>query len=71
MGRVIRHRNDYGAILLLDSRFDSHGVKKNMSKWLRNKISCVNSFGQILPLLRNFYREAQTSVSNGVIILFL
>lgn len=62
MGRVIRHRNDYGAILLLDSRFDSPHVKKNMSKWLRNRISSVDNFGQILPILRNFFRTAQANV---------
>lgn len=62
MGRVIRHRHDYGAILLLDSRFDSPNVKKNMSKWLRNQIGVANSFGQILPLLRNFFRDAEAIV---------
>ena len=35
VGRTIRHRTDYGAILLLDSRFADALNRKGMSKWVR------------------------------------
>ena len=34
IGRVIRHRHDYGAILLLDHRFAEVRNKDGLSKWL-------------------------------------
>lgn len=70
MGRVIRHKNDYGAILLLDSRFSSSSIKQNVSKWLRNKIGYANNFGQILPMLKKFFKEAQTIVGLFILINF-
>lgn len=33
IGRVIRHRNDYGAIILLDERFSKASAQ--ISKWLQ------------------------------------
>ena len=37
IGRVIRHRHDYGSILLLDHRFATQSNKDGLSKWL---VSC-------------------------------
>ena len=34
IGRVIRHRHDYGSILLLDHRFATQSNKDGLSKWL-------------------------------------
>ena len=34
VGRVIRHRHDYGAVLLLDHRFAEVRNKDGLSKWL-------------------------------------
>ena len=35
LGRCIRHKDDYGAILLLDQRFAEPGSSKFLSKWVR------------------------------------
>lgn len=35
IGRVIRHRHDYGAILLCDERFSRRDVRQGLSAWLR------------------------------------
>ena len=34
LGRVIRHRRDYGAVILLDHRFAETANKSGLSKWL-------------------------------------
>ena len=34
----IRHRNDWGAIILLDSRYKNKSVTNNLSKWLRDRV---------------------------------
>ena len=33
VGRVIRHRQDWGAVLLLDSRFQQPRSQQQLSKW--------------------------------------
>ena len=38
LGRVIRHKDDYGAIILLDRRFGDSDVVKNLSKWMRGTV---------------------------------
>lgn len=38
VGRVIRHRNDYGAIILCDERFSFGSNKNQISSWLRPHI---------------------------------
>lgn len=62
IGRVIRHKNDYGAIILMDSRFNSPKIKSQMSLWLRNQIKIVNNFGEVIRDLKNFFSNAQTKV---------
>ena len=38
VGRVIRHRNDYGAIILCDERFGYSSNRNQISAWLRPHI---------------------------------
>ena len=40
IGRVIRHRNDFGAVLLLDHRFSEPRNQEGLSKWLVS-LRCV------------------------------
>ena len=58
VGRVIRHRFDYGAVLLLDSRFGDHRNQEGMSKWVRPYILSDDGFGPAISKLAKFYREA-------------
>lgn len=36
LGRCLRHKNDYGAVILLDSRFRESSNILRLSRWLRN-----------------------------------
>eukprot|EP01065_Artemidia_motanka_P029323 TRINITY_DN35463_c0_g1_i1.p1 TRINITY_DN35463_c0_g1~~TRINITY_DN35463_c0_g1_i1.p1 ORF type:complete len:949 (+),score=274.51 TRINITY_DN35463_c0_g1_i1:63-2849(+) len=38
VGRAIRHRHDYGAIVLLDSRFSSPAVRAMLPGWVRAEV---------------------------------
>ncbi|KAF7270392.1 hypothetical protein GWI33_016626 [Rhynchophorus ferrugineus] len=58
IGRVIRHKHDFGAILLLDMRFNNFKIKEQMSKWLRGHIKSVNKFGEVVRELTLFFRKA-------------
>ncbi|XP_043267015.1 regulator of telomere elongation helicase 1 homolog isoform X2 [Venturia canescens] len=62
IGRIIRHRNDYGAILLCDCRFGSTQFKSQLSAWLRPHIKHFNNFGVITKDLRMFFRYAEQTL---------
>ncbi|XP_018572046.1 regulator of telomere elongation helicase 1 homolog isoform X2 [Anoplophora glabripennis] len=59
IGRVIRHRNDYGAIILLDARFNNFKIKNQISRWLRDNIKVINNFGEIMRDLKAFFKIAE------------
>ncbi|XP_076299297.1 regulator of telomere elongation helicase 1 isoform X2 [Lasioglossum baleicum] len=59
IGRIIRHKNDYGAIILCDCRFDNENFKKNLSTWLRPHIKRFTNFGMITKNLRDFFKYAE------------
>jgi len=39
LGRCIRHKNDYGAVIFLDQRFLQSTIKVNLSKWMRDYVT--------------------------------
>ena len=57
LGRVIRHRHDYGAILLCDERFLGRHAKESLSKWLIPHAKSFDSFGQASASLTRFFRD--------------
>lgn len=64
MGRIIRHKSDYGAIILCDSRFENPNFKKQLSAWLRPYTKKFTNFGIITKELREFFRYAENTVSS-------
>lgn len=61
IGRVIRNRADYGAVLLLDSRFSQPSNQAGLSKWLRPHIQDDEGFGTAVRGLATFYRTAEST----------
>lgn len=59
VGRCIRHRHDFGAIILLDERFKRASNLEYMSKWLRNSIRQFDNFDQSLEGLHGFFRKVE------------
>ncbi|GLV35707.1 Regulator of telomere elongation helicase 1 [Carabus blaptoides fortunei] len=64
IGRVIRHRHDYGAILLLDNRFNNYSVRNKLSLWLRDQISLAKNFGEVIREMKMFFNEAALLYKN-------
>ena len=56
MGRVIRHRHDYGAIIMCDERFQAPGARKQLSSWLRGLVQVYPNFGTVSGSLTKFFR---------------
>lgn len=58
IGRVIRHRHDYGAILLCDARFcDSYS--NQLPLWLRPAVRNYENFGQAMRDMMAFFKTAE------------
>lgn len=66
VGRVIRHRWDYGAIVFLDARYARPAVTQQISKWVRASLRVVPTTDQLIPQLRTFFADAAAFVAPHV-----
>ncbi|XP_078428073.1 RAD3-like DNA-binding helicase protein isoform X2 [Wolffia australiana] len=57
IGRVIRHRHDYGAIIFCDERFAQRSHQEKMSLWLRPHVKTYSKFGDVVFTLTGFFRD--------------
>lgn len=71
IGRVIRHKNDYGAILLCDTRFHNPRQKKQLSGWIQGHLNAKiqnQTFGATIGELARFFRNAERTVNETLFI---
>ncbi|CAI2380171.1 unnamed protein product [Moneuplotes crassus] len=57
IGRVIRHKEDYGNIILMDERFAMSEFNQQISKWLRESIKINYSFDKFLKEVEAFFDQ--------------
>ncbi|KAG6610570.1 regulator of telomere elongation helicase 1-like isoform x2 [Phytophthora cinnamomi] len=57
IGRVIRHRHDYGAIILLDERFALKQQQECLSKWLQPYCHTCRGYGEAHIGLTRFFKN--------------
>lgn len=67
IGRVIRHRFDYGAILLCDQRFANPRQQQQLSKWIQGHLKAIDmrsnvTFGKHIGDINRFFRNAERMV---------
>ncbi|XP_011502066.1 PREDICTED: regulator of telomere elongation helicase 1 homolog [Ceratosolen solmsi marchali] len=62
VGRIIRHKNDYGAILLCDCRFDNQSFKQQLSKWIRPHLKKFPNFETVIKGLREFFKYTKENL---------
>ncbi|KAG0741654.1 hypothetical protein G6F23_007418 [Rhizopus arrhizus] len=70
LGRCIRHKNDWGAIILLEDRFQESEHIKGLSKWIRNRVHIHENFNEGISSLRDFVDhrlsiEQQSTIPNS------
>ncbi|KAK0150548.1 Regulator of telomere elongation helicase 1 [Merluccius polli] len=59
IGRVIRHKEDYGAIFLCDRRFKNIDAQAQLPSWLRPHVRRYENFGNLVRDVTQFFRVAQ------------
>ncbi len=57
IGRVIRHKDDFGAVLLCEERFGQSRHVGQLSKWLRDDVVTYDSYGDAMRSLSDFFRS--------------
>lgn len=69
IGRVIRHKDDFGAILLCDHRF--HYYKNQLSRWIQPHLQAQTkndtNFGKIVGELARFFRQAESTCAQPML----
>ncbi|CAA7025798.1 unnamed protein product [Microthlaspi erraticum] len=62
IGRVIRHRHDYGAIIFCDDRFEQPSQQSQISLWIRPYVKCYPRYGEVISDLARFFRTERSSI---------
>jgi len=57
IGRVIRHRRDYGVILLCDERFRSYVGTQDLPAWLGSQVRVYSNFGPVVKDIGEFFKN--------------
>ena len=63
LGRCIRHKQDYGAIILLDERLRAPTPQRSLSRWLRDDIVAPRGFADAHARLQAFFAERVAAVA--------
>lgn len=69
IGRVIRHVDDYGAILFCDERFAFESTQEYISSWVKSQICTTDlncSIRATAEQLKDFYVECEKTVFHGL-----
>ncbi|KAG7088245.1 hypothetical protein E1B28_012259 [Marasmius oreades] len=57
IGRAIRHKGDWAALLLLDKRYATASISKKLPGWISGELKVAQTFGQAVKELGTFYRN--------------
>ena len=68
IGRVIRHCDDYGAILLFDEKFSTAKNISYLPLWLRSRAQIFSKFKELTAELEMFYLTNQQKKYSGHIL---
>ncbi|XP_060608338.1 regulator of telomere elongation helicase 1-like [Ruditapes philippinarum] len=59
IGRVIRHKEDFGAIILCDTRFANPDAVRQLPVWVRPHVNKYDAFGLALKDVMVFFKTAE------------
>ncbi|GHP11385.1 hypothetical protein PPROV_001011300 [Pycnococcus provasolii] len=66
VGRCLRHRGDWGSVVLLDARFCEARAQQMLPKWLRARLRCAPTFRMAVNALGAFARDRRTTLGAWV-----
>lgn len=57
IGRAIRHRNDFAAIILVDRRYGSGRIRGKLPRWIASSMEGEEGLGRVMGGLSSFFRD--------------
>ncbi|KAH6677316.1 helicase C-terminal domain-containing protein [Halenospora varia] len=66
VGRAIRHKGDYAAIVMVDCRYERENIRGKLPGWIRDGLvegSGGKNFGQFMGAIGGFFRGKKNGVS--------
>lgn len=51
IGRSVRHKDDYAAVLLLDQRYSRHDIQNALPSWVQKSLKTIDRFGPAMSHL--------------------
>ncbi|KAL0808272.1 hypothetical protein Bca101_100764 [Brassica carinata] len=67
IGRVIRHRHDYGAIIFCDERFVRPSQRSKISVWIQPYVKCYSRFGEVISDLARFFQTERSNIPARIV----
>ena len=64
LGRVLRHKNDFGMMICIDSRFDEDNIKNLFSKWMNDILEIVNIDDSYFNNIEKFFDKMENEFEN-------
>lgn len=66
LGRCIRHRDDWGALIIIDHRFSQQPkFQKALSKWIREQFHCFRYYNEAIDSLKTFMEAKMNAVKKS------
>ena len=56
LGRTVRNRHDYGALILIDQRYSSRWLKDRLSGWIVKNAKVVEKTEKVIDNLKEFFK---------------
>lgn len=63
IGRAIRHKNDWAALILIDQRYSSQKIQAKLPKWIGKNVNIADSFGHLMRSMAVFFRSKSLDAS--------
>ncbi|VDO43526.1 unnamed protein product [Onchocerca flexuosa] len=64
VGRAIRHRNDYAAIVLIDIRYKNRRIVKDLPSWIQPQLCHATDLDDAILRLENFFSSMNNYIQN-------
>jgi len=60
IGRAIRHRSDWAALILVDIRYGSPRIRSKLPAWIGERLTVTPNFGQAVKEMASFFRSKRS-----------